>query len=57
MKTFRSIRGASQEEIWEKLLHMDMGPRPCGGNKPGGQGSQCKVSKGSVVRGGDHLGS
>ena len=26
-----------KKKTWEKLLHMDMGPRPCGGNKPGGQ--------------------
>lgn len=54
---FRSIRGASQEESWEMLLHMEKGLRPCGGNKQGDQGSWCKVSKGNVVRGEDHLGS
>lgn len=53
----RSIRGASQKEIWEMLLLMEKGIRPCGRNKQGDQGSWCKVSKGSVVRGEDHLGS
>ena len=52
MKTFQSIRGASQEQIWGRVFQME----GTGGNKQGGQGGWSKVSKGSVVRGEDHLG-
>lgn len=45
-------RGASQEQIWGRVFQME----GTGGNKQGGQGSWSKVSKGSVVRGEDHLG-